>query len=322
MSLAADLQKALGGPVERRGELRERTTLRVGGCAELLATVPSEKALALALEVCVQHAAPYRVLGAGSNTVVADAGVRGVVLRLAPKLAAEEASIEGGQGRFKIGAGAPLSRLMAAARARDCVGMEFLAGIPGTVGGAVAMNAGTKGGSTGQICEEIGICEPGRSRTLPAGEVGFVYRSTALPEHAVVTWARFRLPTGDLNQVQRSRQKVDEDLASRRRTQPVGVASAGSIFRNPPGEYAGRLLQACGMKGRRCGAAQVSEIHANFIVNHGQARASEVLHLMREMQEAVLGRFGVLLAPEVEFVGDFDPAELPRGSGIPMEPAA
>ncbi|MGI5862020.1 MAG: UDP-N-acetylmuramate dehydrogenase [Myxococcales bacterium] len=322
MSLLADLQKALGGKVEQRSELSARTSMRVGGAADYLATPQDERALAQAIDVCVQHAVPYQVLGGGSNTIVSDQGVRGVVLRLAPKLVAEEISASGDKVAFKLSAGAPLSRLINAARARDCVGMEFLAGIPGTVGGAVAMNAGTPKGSTGQICRVVGVCEPGRARTVPAEEVGFAYRRTMLPAHAVITWARFELAVGDINDVQRSRLAVEDDLTKRRRTQPHGLPSAGSIFRNPPGDYAGRLLQACGMKGKRVGGAQVSEIHANFIVNRGEATAADVLRLMRQMQEAVLESSGVLLVPEVKLMGDFDPAELPRGLGLPREPTA
>jgi len=323
MSLVAELQKVLGETkVEQGVVLSNRTSLRVGGKAELLALVETEKALSEALDVCVQHAAPYSVLGAGTNTLASDAGARGVVFRLGGKLVAEAGGAEGDSFWFRVAAGQPVTRVVALGRAKDCVGMEFLAGIPGTVGGGVAMNAGTRQGSFADVCVEIGLCEPGRTRTLTAEQVGFAYRRTALPEHAVVTWAKVRLKVGDIVETQRSRLKVEEDLAHRRRTQPLSLPNSGSIFRNPPGDYAGRLIQACGLKGKRSGGAQISEVHGNFVVNRGEATAKDVLALVRLAQDAVVEKFGVLLIPEIRLLGEFDSAELPRGLGLPKEPAA
>jgi UDP-N-acetylmuramate dehydrogenase len=211
---------------------------------------------------------------------------------------------------------------LALAKAKDCVGMEFWAGIPGTIGGGVVMNAGTRAGSAEHICEEIGVAEPGLVRSLTASGVGFAYRQTALPTRAVVTWVKFRLRIAERAEVERSQRAIQEDMAARRLTQPLALPNFGSVFRNPPGDHAARLVQACGLKGLREGDAQISELHANFIVNRGKARASQVLALMRRMQDAVQGQFGVLLVPEVKLLGEFEPALLPRGLGIPKEPAA
>lgn len=321
--LKADLEKALGGPVEERADLSRRTSIRAGGTAELFATVASEEALARAIEVCAARGAAWHVLGLGSNTLVSDAGFRGVVLKLAPALAPEEiGEAGGGRVRFKIGAGQALARLVHKARERRCVGMEFLGGIPGTIGGAVVMNAGTKGGSTGQICAEVGLVEAGRARTLPAEEIGFGYRTSRLPAGAVITWARFLLTPGDADALARSRQALDDDLAYRKRTQPYDLPSFGSTFKNPPGDHAARLIDACGLKGRAHGGAQISELHANFIVNRGGATAADVLALMGAMFGEVRARFGVQLAPEVKLLGEFDPAELPWSAPGPEKTAA
>jgi UDP-N-acetylmuramate dehydrogenase len=321
MSLQSDLQKALGGQLEPRSALATRTSMRVGGVADLLAAPQTEEALAQAIDVCVQHGTPFSVLGGGTNTIVSDAGVRGVVVRLG-SLKIEEGTSGGDRVSFKLGAGHPLARLIQLAREHDCVGMELVAGIPGTVGGAVAMNAGTRAGSISAICTEIGVCGPGHVRALPAAEVGFGYRQTDLPELSVVSWARFELKAAEPAEVQRSKQTVEKDLAARRRSQPLSLPNAGSIFRNPPGDYAARLIQDCGLKGTRLGDAQVSELHANFIVNRGAATARDVVALVRRMQDAVLEKHGVLLVPEIKLIGEFDPAELPRGLGPSAKPTA
>lgn len=321
MSFKGELARAVNGKVEERVDLSGRTSVRVGGPAQLLASPESEEALSRALGACVQRGQPWVVLGAGTNTIVSDEGVRGVVFRLGQSLVPERVELEGETATFTLSGGAPMARLLALAKAKSCVGAEFWAGIPGTVGGGVVMNAGTKAGSAEHICEEIGVAEPGQQRRLTASGVGFAYRRTALPERAVVTWAKFRLRVAESAEVERSRRAMDEDIARRRSTQPLALPNFGSVFRNPPGDYAGRMVQACGLRGLREGDAQISELHANFIVNRGKARASQVLALMRRMQDAVQAQFGVLLVPEVKLLGEFDPALLPRGIEI-VKPAA
>ncbi len=313
MSFKGELTKAADGKVEESVDLSGRTSVRVGGPAQLFASPETEKALGAALDVCAQRGVPWVVLGAGTNTIASDAGVKGVVFRLGQTLAPERVELEGESATFTLSGGAPMARLLALAKAKDCVGAEIWAGIPGTVGGGVAMNAGTRAGSAEHLCEEIGVVEPGQQRTLTASGVGFAYRSTSLPNRAVITWAKFRLRVADRAEVERVRRAMDEELARRRSTQPLALPNFGSVFRNPPGDFAGRMVQACGLRGLREGGAQISELHANFIVNRGKARASQVLALMRRMQDAVQAQFGVLLVPEVKLLGEFDPALLPRG---------
>lgn len=315
--LEADLEKALGGPVDKNVTLAQRTSVRVGGAADFFATVGSAETLARALAVCADHDAAWHVLGLGSNTLVSDQGVRGVVFRLSQSLAPEAVAAEGeGRFSFTLGAGQALSRLVSRARERRCVGMEYLGGIPGTVGGAVVMNAGTKHGSLENVCAEVGLVEPGRVRRLRADEVGFGYRSSKLPERSAITWARFVLPVGDDVAVLRSRKVLEDDMTRRRQTQPYDLPSFGSTFKNPPGDWAARLIEACGLKGKRQGGAQVSELHANFIVNRGGATAADIVELMRAMFEAVRERFGVALQPEVKLLGDFDAEGLPWGAAM------
>jgi UDP-N-acetylmuramate dehydrogenase len=313
MSFTGDLARAVNHRVEERVDLSARTSVRVGGPAQLLARPETERELCDALDLCAQRGMPWVVLGAGTNVIVSDGGVRGVVIRLGQNLAPERVELEGESATFTLSGGAPMARLLALAKAKSCVGAEFWAGIPGTIGGGVVMNAGTKAGSTEHLCEEVGVVEPGQARRLTASGVGFAYRRTALPERAVVTWAKFRLRIAERAEVERLQRAVEEDMVRRRTTQPLALPNFGSVFRNPPGDYAGRMVQACGLRGLREGDAQISELHANFIVNRGKARASQVLGLMRRMQDAVLGQFGVLLVPEVKLLGEFDPALLPRG---------
>ncbi len=322
MSLKARLENALESAVEERVDLSSRTSMRVGGPAELFAVVESEAALARAVDCCQQAAAPFLVLGGGCNAIVADEGVRGVVFKIGAKLVQESIEQRGQTWSITLSAGQPLTRLVSIAREKSLVGMEFLAGIPGTVGGAVVMNAGTKAGSTEKVCAEIGICEGGRARTLERSQIGFVYRGNGLPPGAIVSWARFELSSGDAGQLAASRREMEADLAYRKRTQPLHQPNAGSIFRNPPGDFAARLIQDAGLKGLSQGEAQVSEMHANFIVNRGEAKAADVAALMLQVQEAVLARSGVLLIPEVKLLGEFDPARLPRGIGGLEKPAA
>ncbi len=310
MSVRGELEQLLGARLEPNAPLAARTSVRVGGAAELFASPPSLDALGKLLAICAERDVPFRALGGGANTVVSDAGVRGVVVKLPPDLHAEESG-EDAQGPWiRLGAGQPIGSLVRHAKAKGFTGMEFMAGIPGTIGGAIYMNAGTRTGWTGSIVEEIGVCEPGGFRVLTRDEVGFTYRHTALSPLAVVVWAKFRLQRGD---AQASKEAMEKDLAGRKRTQPLNLPNSGSVFRNPDGDHAARLIEACGLKGTRLGDAQISEVHANFIVNRGAAKAADVVALMKRMQVEVVARHGVRLTPEVKLFGEFDPATLPDG---------
>jgi UDP-N-acetylmuramate dehydrogenase len=241
------------------------------------------------------------VLGGGANTLIADEGVEGVVVKL-PVWPAEEVLDDRG-GTFVFSAGAPIAKIPGAMKAHALVGAEFLAGIPGTVGGATRMNAGTKNGEMVRVVEAVELATAAGVRFVPRDELTFRYRSCDLPEDAVVTRVRVRLERADEAGLADSRARMEADVSYRRRTQPLHLPNFGSVFTNPPGDHAGRLIEACGLRGMREGGAQIAEQHGNWIVNLGGARAVDVATLMRRAQEEVLARFGVELTPEVKWVG-------------------
>ena len=241
---------------------------------------------------------PLHVLGGGANTLVADAGVRGVVLRLPPDLAPEEARGE----TLLLGAGQPTSRLWIRGHALGLVGMEFVAGIPGTLGGALAMNAGTRIGEMKDVVRRVELATADGVGFVDAGALGFAYRTCRLPAGAVATRLELALRPGD---VVASERTMQEDRERRRRTQPLDRPTFGSTFRNPPGDFAGRLIEAVGLKGHAVGGARWSDVHANFVVNAGGATARDVSRSLRLARARVEERFGIGLEPEVRLVGEF-----------------
>ncbi len=286
----------------RDAPLAPRTSIRVGGPADLLVRPADPDALAELLRAVRELDVSLHVLGGGANTLVADAGVRGVVLRVPADLAPEEARGEA----LVLGAGQPTSRLWVRAHALGLVGMEFVAGIPGTLGGALAMNAGTRIGEMKDVVRRVELATAEGAGFVDARELGFAYRTCRLPPGAVATRIEFGLRPGD---VAASERAMQEDRDRRRRTQPLDKPSFGSTFRNPPGEFAGRLVEAVGLKGHRVGGAAWSEVHANFVVNLGSATARDVLALVRLARARVRERFGIALETEVRLVGEFPPED-------------
>ncbi len=279
------------------------TSLRVGGPAELLVRPRTAEALVSVLARARADGIPVHVLGGGANTLVGDLGVPGITLKLSSDLSAEEVQPLGPDGGLvTLGAGAAIVRLVNAMRVRGWVGAEFLAGIPGTIGGAVAMNAGTKHGECERVLDAVELATPDGIGWVPRTALTIRYRRTELPAGAVLTRARFRLPRGDL---EASRAAMDADLAYRKRTQPLSQPNCGSVFQNPPGDHAGRLVDSVGLKGAVLGGAQISTLHANWIVNLGQARAADVVGLIERAQARVREATGVVLVPEVKRVGVF-----------------
>jgi UDP-N-acetylmuramate dehydrogenase len=243
------------------------------------------------------------ILGGGANTLVGDLGIRGITLKLPPDLFAEEVQpLDSGGGLVTLGAGTAIVRLPNVMRARGWVGAEFLAGIPGTIGGAVAMNAGTKNGECERVLDAVELATPDGIGWVPRSALTLRYRFSELPAGAIVTRARFRLPDGD---VEASRAAMEADLAYRKLTQPLSQPNCGSVFTNPPGDHAGRLIDSVGLKGAKLGAAQISTLHANWIVNLGGARAADVLGLIERAQARVREETGIVLVPEVKRVGVF-----------------
>lgn len=311
----AALLPALGDRLKQGEPLCRYTSARIGGPADYLIAVESAAELAEALRLAWQASAPYLVLGGGSNVLAADAGFAGlVILNRARAIEFREQSV-------RAESGASLGALARQCAGRGWAGLEWAVNVPGTVGGAVFGNAGAHGGDiAGSLLVAEILQRDGVRRWLSAAELGFEYRSSALKRAAAagqtsgaVLAAEFRLTPGDPSELQT---RLEEFVAYRKRTQPPG-ASLGSMFKNPPGDYAGRLIEAAGLKGRRIGQAEISELHGNFFVNLGAARASEVKALIDLARDTVKAKFGVELELEIELVGEWrgGGGERERGSG-------
>jgi UDP-N-acetylmuramate dehydrogenase len=291
------LVSALGEAVRFDVPLSRFTSLRVGGAADALAMPPDRSALRRCLAACAAHRLPVTVLGSGFNTLVRDGGIEGVVLRLQPLRALRRDPA----GDLVAEAGVSHATVTRHCVEQGLAGLEFAAGIPGSVGGWIAMNAGVPEREVKDVVRAVEVMEAGgASRCLPAEALRFAYRRAALPEGAVVVAAAFRVRESTREAVQG---EVDRHLAKRARSQPLDVPSCGSVFKNPPGDFAGRLIEAAGLKGERVGGAEISELHANFIVNRGGATASDVLALIDAARRRVRERTGVELEPEVRIVG-------------------
>lgn len=293
-------------PRLRRDEpLSRHTSMRVGGPADLFAEVGDDRELAGAIRLAWREGLPIFLLGGGTNLVVADRGVRGLTVKLGRPLGAAIWAEEGGVVAVEVGGAANLKRLVVESMERGLAGLEFAEGIPGTVGGGIRMNAGAFGGELSEVVEWVeGVDRDGERLRLARRDLAFGYRRLDLPAGFVVTRVRMGLRPGDPAEIER---RAAEARRKRSRHQPVGHPNAGSIFKNPPGDFAGRLLELAGLKGLRVGNAAISARHANFIVNLGGARSAEVRELMVRMRDAVWRRRGVRLQPEVKLVGDWGP---------------
>lgn len=286
------------------------TSFQAGGAADLLVTPASEEELAEALAALVEGGIPTLVMGNGSNLLVRDGGYRGAILRIGPALGVLQA-VEGG---IRAGAGALLKEAAAFALDRGLSGLEFASGIPGSVGGAVFMNAGAYDGEMRSVVESVRVLSRDGKRidTLPVEAMEYGYRTSRLMEDGgIVLSADFRLEPKEKEAIAA---RMAELSARRKEKQPLDLPSAGSFFKRPPGHYAGQLIEAAGLKGRQIGGAAVSEKHAGFLVNRGGATASDILALMRAVQEAVYRTSGVRLEPEIRIVGE-DPAGVDGTAG-------
>lgn len=270
-------------------------TWRIGGLAETVCWPESEEELREIWLKCQEQGIPFRLFGRGSNVLFPDEGLSGVTV-ISTGLAQSVWDSEW----VTVGAGYSLARLSQEAADRGLTGLEFARGIPGTVGGAVVMNAGAHGGSIQDILEEVKILAPeGEVQRLAKEDIQFGYRECSLRDQAIVLEGVFHLKPGDPDVIQAT---MSENLAKRKAAQPLELPNAGSVFRNPPGGSAGRLIEEAGWKGKRLGGAQVSSKHANFIVNQGNATARDVLALIREIQKDVHHQFGVELKTEVRYI--------------------
>ncbi|UIO40708.1 UDP-N-acetylmuramate dehydrogenase [Brevibacillus brevis] len=279
--------------------LANHTTWRIGGPADLLIQPKDKASLQKALLIIHRHEIPWSVIGRGSNLLVRDRGIRGAVLKVAEGLSHCEFKGE----EVCVGAGYSMIRLAVETGKMGLTGMEFAGGIPGTVGGAVYMNAGAHGSDLSRILIDAEILfENGESKVLSNEELSFSYRTSLLQKQkGIVLEARFQLRTGDRKEIAAT---LAVNKERRRNTQPLQMPCAGSVFRNPPNDHAGRLIEAAGLKGYQIGGAQVSEKHSNFIVNCGGATAADVLTLINHVRSTILEKNGIDLHPEVLVVGE------------------
>jgi UDP-N-acetylmuramate dehydrogenase len=297
--LAGALAAAVPARVQAGASLARHTSFRIGGPADVLVVPDAASELAAVVRLAAEFDTPLTIVGGGSNVLVGDGGIRGVVV----KLGAGFRRVEWTSPEVEAGGAVQLGRLAREAVERGLAGLEYAEGIPGTVGGALFMNAGAYGGEVADTVEAVeGVDAGGDVRRLGRTELAFGYRRTALPPGFVVTAVRFRLRP---DATQAARDRMAEARARRTASQPHGSANAGSIFKNPPGDFAGRLVEAAGLKGTRIGGARVSFEHGNFIVNDGEARAADVQALMQQAQRVVWERSGVWLEPEVRLVGSW-----------------
>lgn len=292
MSFAGPERVKLDQPMERY------TTFRIGGPADVMFFPETPQEILVAQALATESGVPVTVIGCGSNLLVSDAGIRGLVIALGKPFSRIEVR---GNAIFAQ-AGARLSAVANAALAHGLTGLEFASGIPGSVGGGAYMNAGAYGGQLSDVLTEVELLRDGMAVRVPASEMDFGYRhSAAMESGALITGATFALQPGDPEEI---RARMDDLNGRRRDKQPLEYPSAGSTFKRPEGYFAGALIEQAGLKGCRIGGAMVSEKHAGFIVNAGNATAQDVFELIMRVQHTVLDRSGVWLEPEVRLIGE------------------
>ena len=303
--LVRELRSLVGLRLKLAEPLARYTSMKIGGPADYFIDVENHAALATVLRLLRRHATPVCLLGNGSNVLVSERGVRGAVLHLGgefKKVFWQEAK---DCVRVTVGAAHAVTQLVREAARKGCAGLEFAEGIPGSVGGALVMNAGAYGSEFAKIVEHVeALSAAGEAVHFSRGAMTFSYRDSQLPVGTVVTRVTLRLDHAETAEVS---SKLRELVGKRKSSQPSGFPNSGSMFRNPPGDFAGRIIEAAGLKGKRMGQAQIAERHANFIVNLGGAKADDVRRLMDLARSEVKRQFGVELIAEVRLVGEWAP---------------
>ena len=279
--------------------MKKHTTFRVGGPADVLVQ-PDETALAAILALCRQYYVPYSFIGNGSNLLVGDKGIRGVVIEMTDPMG----NIEVDGTKITAQAGAMLSKIANTAASNGLGGMEFAAGIPGSVGGAVVMNAGAYGREMKDIIEKVYVLdENGAQLELDRDALDLGYRHSCIPEKKyIVTKVVLELVPRNEAEIRSEMKELNEKRAEK---QPLQYPSAGSTFKRPEGYFAGKLIMDAGLRGYQVGGAQVSEKHCGFVINKGDATAADICQLMRDVSDKVQAQFGVVLEPEVKMIGEF-----------------
>lgn len=291
----------------REEPMSRHTTFRVGGPAQIL-VAPEMMRLPAVVAYCRERGIPFLVIGNGSNLLCGDGGVDGVVIEIGKQMSA--LCINGTQ--ITAQAGALLSRIAALAAAEGLTGLEFAAGIPGSIGGAVVMNAGAYGGEMKDVLVGVKVLtREGEIHDFPASELDLSYRHSNVPERGyIVLSATVSLKKGEKEQIY---SRMEELKAKRIEKQPLEYPSAGSTFKRPEGYFAGKLIEDAGLKGFRVGDAQVSEKHSGFVINRGHATAAQIRSLMEQVQQKVFEQSGVHLEPEVKWIGKQVESTVPGG---------
>lgn len=281
--------------------MKSHTTFRIGGPAEVFIMPKSVKQVQMAVKICQEEQIPYFILGNGSNLLVSDRGYRGVIIQMDRNMG--EIQVEGTE--IQAAAGALLSSIAVAARRESLTGFEFAGGIPGTLGGAVVMNAGAYGGEIKDVLKEVTVMDgDGKIFTLPASELEMGYRTSIIKTAGyLVLSARITLSRGKEEDIKARTRELSE---MRTQKQPLDYPSAGSTFKRPEGYFAGKLIMDSGLRGYSVGGAMVSEKHCGFVINKGNATAEDVVSLMKHVTEVVQEKYDVTLEPEVKFLGEFD----------------
>ena len=295
-----ELQNVMGGSgIFMEEPMKKHTTFRVGGPADVLVQ-PDETALAAVLGLCRQYHVSYSFIGNGSNLLVGDKGIRGVVIEMTDPMG----NIEVDGTKITAQAGAMLSKIANTAASNGLGGMEFAAGIPGSVGGAVVMNAGAYGGEMKDIIEKVYVLdENGAQLELDRDALDLGYRHSCIPEKKyIVTKVVLELVPRNEAEIRSEMKELNEKRAEK---QPLQYPSAGSTFKRPEGYFAGKLIMDAGLRGYQVGGAQVSEKHCGFVINKGDATAADICQLMRDVSDKVQAQFGVVLEPEVKMIGEF-----------------
>ena len=295
-----ELQNVMGGSgIFMEEPMKKHTTFRVRGPADVLVQ-PAETALAAILALCRQYHVSYSFIGNGSNLLVGDKGIRGVVIEMTDPMG----NIEVDGTKITAQAGAMLSKIANTAASNGLGGMEFAAGIPGSVGGAVVMNAGAYGGEMKDIIERVYVLdENGAQLELDRDALDLGYRHSCIPEKKyIVTKVVLELVPRNEAEIRSEMKELNEKRAEK---QPLQYPSAGSTFKRPEGYFAGKLIMDAGLRGYQVGGAQVSEKHCGFVINKGDATAADICQLMRDVSDKVQAQFGVVLEPEVKMIGEF-----------------
>lgn len=280
--------------------MKDHTTFRIGGNADYFVSPHSVKEIKEVIEACKEENIPYYVIGNGSNLLVSDKGYRGVIIRLFKNFALLEVQ----ENRIFVQAGVLLSKTAKKALEHGLTGFEFAAGIPGTIGGAMVMNAGAYGGEMKDVTESVTVLtQEGEIRRLMKNELEMGYRTSVIAKKGyLVLEAELMLQKGNREEIQ---EKMDELKEKRVSKQPLEYPSAGSTFKRPEGYFAGKLIMDAGLRGFQVGGAQVSEKHCGFVINNGNATAQDVIELIEKVSARVKEQTGVVLEPEVKMLGEF-----------------